>query len=212
MEPPDDYSMSSAIVSSVDLAMHFDSVVDEAFVADMSDSFGTSGDDVDFADALSQRTEMSKMSMSLGSTSGADHDDDIFQASSLSASSTSGVSKDFLSKVWMISPDQAEKTLEHTTQLCKQQGENHLSRHYTTNDCMLRYKRLKSTFYTDTLLASVKSKRGNTCAQLFVSDKGYVAVYPMKSQSEFNQALRWFLQGCWCCSHTCYGRSSSTDQ
>ena len=59
---------------------------------------------------------------------------------------------------------------------------------------MLCYKRLKSTFYTDTLLASVKSTRQNTWAQLFISDKGFVAVYPMRLQSEFNKALHWFCK------------------
>ena len=94
----------------------------------------------------------------------------------------------------MIPETQAADTLNHTTQLCKHQGENHLSRHYSTNDRMLRYRRLKSTFYTDTILASVKSTRRNTCAQLFVSDKGFGAVYPMRAQSEFNKSLHWFCK------------------
>ena len=39
-----------------------------------------------------------------------------------------------------------------------------------------------------------KSTRQNTCCQVFVSDKGFVAVYPMKSQSEFQTALHWFCK------------------
>ena len=51
---------------------------------------------------------------------------------------------------------------------------------------MLRYKQLKSVFFTDTLVSlSTKLTRGNIYAQVFVSDKGYIAVYPMQSQSEF---------------------------
>ena len=52
---------------------------------------------------------------------------------------------------------------------------------------MLRYKRIKSVLFTDTMFAQPKEKysRGNTCCQVFVSDKGFVALYPMKSQSEF---------------------------
>ena len=60
---------------------------------------------------------------------------------------------------------------------------------------MLRYKRLQSVFYTDTMFAKKhKSKRGNTCCQIFVSDKGYISVYPMKSQEEFPNALHCFCK------------------
>ena len=60
---------------------------------------------------------------------------------------------------------------------------------------MLRYRRLQSVFYTDTMFArKYKSTRGNSCCQLFVSDKGFIAVYPMKSQDEFTTALHWFCK------------------
>ena len=51
-------------------------------------------------------------------------------------------------------------------------------------------------FFTDTFFVTSKGKsqRGNTCAQLFVSDKGYVAIYPMKSKSEFLNALKQFCK------------------
>ena len=58
---------------------------------------------------------------------------------------------------------------------------------------MLRYKRINYVFFTDTMFAQPKAKslRQNTCCQVFVSDKGYVAVYPMRSQSEFQTAVHW---------------------
>ena len=61
---------------------------------------------------------------------------------------------------------------------------------------MLRYKRINSVFFTDTTFVQSKAKslRQNTCCQVFVSDKGYVAVYPMRSQSEFQTALHWFCK------------------
>ena len=61
---------------------------------------------------------------------------------------------------------------------------------------MLRYKRINSIFFTDTFFVTSagKSTRGNTCAQLFVSDKGYVALYPMKSKSEFPSSLKQFCK------------------
>ena len=39
-----------------------------------------------------------------------------------------------------------------------------------------------------------KSTRGNTCAQIFVSDKGYVSIYPMSSKSMFPDALQMFCK------------------
>ena len=36
---------------------------------------------------------------------------------------------------------------------------------------------------------AAKSPRNNVCCQVFVSDKGYIAVYPMKPQSEFEKEI-----------------------
>ena len=47
----------------------------------------------------------------------------------------------------------------------------------------------------DTLFATKsggKSSRGNYATQLFVTDKGYVCVIPMKSKSDVSKALRLF--------------------
>ena len=51
-------------------------------------------------------------------------------------------------------------------------------------------------FFTDTMFSTPKAKstQGYTCCQVFVSDKGFVAVYPMKSQAEFQTALHWFCK------------------
>ena len=35
---------------------------------------------------------------------------------------------------------------------------------------------------------------GNSCCQVFVSNKGFVAVYLMKSQEEFQTAFHWFCK------------------
>ena len=39
-----------------------------------------------------------------------------------------------------------------------------------------------------------KSLRQNTCCQVFVSDKSYISVYPMRSQEEFETTLHWFCK------------------
>ena len=44
------------------------------------------------------------------------------------------------------------------------------------------------------MTGTVKSSRGNICAQLFVSDKGFVAIYPMKKQSDYFLALKQFAK------------------
>jgi hypothetical protein len=41
---------------------------------------------------------------------------------------------------------------------------------------------------------SAKSSHGNICAQLFVSDKEFVAIYPMKKHSDYFLALQQFAK------------------
>ena len=54
-----------------------------------------------------------------------------------------------------------------------------------------------STFFMDIFLATRKggkSSRGHTCCQLFVTDKGFLYVVPMKSKSEELQAVKQFAK------------------
>ncbi len=67
-----------------------------------------------------------------------------------------------------------------------------MARQFSTNDRMLRYRRIQSYFFTDTIFVTAKSTRGNKVMQLFVSDKGYIAVYPMESKSDFKDCLHLF--------------------
>ena len=39
-----------------------------------------------------------------------------------------------------------------------------------------------------------KSLRGNTCLQVFVSDKDYIVVYPMTKKAEYPLALKLFAK------------------
>ena len=62
---------------------------------------------------------------------------------------------------------------------------------------MLRYKRIRDHFFMDTFFATKKagkSSRNNTCCQLFMTDKGFVYVVPMKSKSEVLQAVKQFAK------------------
>ena len=107
-----------------------------------------------------------------------------------------GVTAEHLSKVWRVDHATAQRTLETTTQLRPQDGNSSLARNFGTNDRMLRYRRLSSFFYTDTLFVTKKAKssRQNTCLHLFVSDKRFVFLVPMTSTKEFPDAIRMFAK------------------
>ena len=212
---------------SVDIwESHIDANISSAYVAP-SVKPQINNPDVEFANALNVRGEVSKVASAIGncdfSKSGSDNSlfgdtpyttswdnfeeslkgalDDTqiafvqAQIAAAEASKPTGISPQVLSKLWCISEKLAEGAVDQNTQLCRHNADNVLSRQYTTNDRMLRYKRIQSTFYTDTMFANEhKSVRQYTCCQLFVSDKGFVAVYPMQSQNEFSTALHWFCK------------------
>jgi hypothetical protein len=120
-----------------------------------------------------------------------------YEIDSTLASKKHSISADFLSKVWhSIKPEQAKKTLSQTTQLYCKGADNSLSKQYSTNNQMLCYKKINSNFFTDTFYVTTKGKstRGNTCAQLFVSDKGFVAIYPMLKRSNYKDAFHQFCK------------------
>ena len=49
--------------------------------------------------------------------------------------------------------------------------------------------------FTDIIFASkYKYTKGNKCFKLFASHNGYLSVFPMKSQDEFETYLHWFCK------------------
>ena len=120
-----------------------------------------------------------------------------FFVSATSGSNPKGVSAKHLSKIWRISVDDAKRTIDMTTQGARRMENPELSRNYSTNDRMLRYKRIKDYFFMDTFFAKKKggkSSRGHTCCQLFVTDKGFVYVVPMRKKLEVLQAVKQFAK------------------
>ena len=108
-------------------------------------------------------------------------------ASAMHAGKYKGIKPAHLSKIWRIDTDTARKTLDITSQRNVRKDNPKLSRNYGTNDRMLRYKHLKDYFFMDTLFATKKasvSSRGHSCLQLFVTDKGFIYVVPMKKESD----------------------------
>ena len=116
--------------------------------------------------------------------------------SAVTAGKPNGVSANHLAKLFSISHDDAARTLSVTTQLNRQAADSSLSRNFGTNDRMLRYKRIKSTFFTDTMYVTAKAKstRGNTCAQIYVSDKAFLAAYPMRDTKSYINSLKQFAK------------------
>ena len=120
-------------------------------------------------------------------------------ASTAQAGKSRGVDPKHLSKIWRISHDDAQRTIDVNTQMSIQTDDPVLSRNYSTNGRMLRYKRIKNFFFMDrsTFLATKKggqSLRGHTCCQLFVTDKGFIYVVPMKRKSEVLLAIKQFAK------------------
>ena len=99
---------------------------------------------------------------------------DNFMASTAQAGKTRGVDPKHLPKIWRIIHEDAQRTIDVTPQTSTRTDDPTLSRNYSTNDRMLRYKRIKEFFFMDTFFATKKggqSSRGHTCCQLFVTDK-----------------------------------------
>jgi hypothetical protein len=148
-----------------------------------------------FAAQVTENAHVSHAAMAFRSVAKDDDACEIFEArvsemlvmafatiQAVSAGRSKGVSAEHLEKVWCIPHDDAACTLGVTTQSLCHNTDSSLSRNVGTNDQAKRYRKIKSYFFMVTLfvMGAAKSSRGHICAQLFVSDKGFVAFYPMK--------------------------------
>ena len=117
-------------------------------------------------------------------------------ASATHAENPTGVDSKLLQNILLINSETAKRTIKTKNQLNRQDVNSKLSRNFGTNDRMLRYRRIKFFFFTDTFFVTKKAEnsRGYTCVQIFVSDMGYVYVAAMKSVSEFPKALEMFAK------------------
>ena len=124
-------------------------------------------------------------------------DIDAVMASAATATPQKDVDAEHLAKIWRIDLEAAKRTLDVTTQHRKHTLEPQLARNYSSNDRMLRYKRINEHFFMDTFFATKKagkSTRGHTCCQLFVTDKGFVYVVPMRTKGDVLQAVKQFAK------------------
>ena len=130
-------------------------------------------DESKFAENLVEHVALSKYQVSVRS-----------KISAMSMGTINGVSPKDLSKVFRIDIPTAKRTLQNTSQRLKRSKNLSLHRRYRSNDRMLRYQHLREYFYMDTMFATSKSgatTRGNTCLQLFVTDRGFVFVCPLRT-------------------------------
>ena len=124
---------------------------------------------------------------------GSEEDMDAFFASSVHGGPEDSIDAKRLSKVWRISYENAKCAIDASTQHGTHQPNLVMNQNYTTNDWMLRYRRLNQYFFMDTFFATKKggtSSWGNTCCQLFVTDKAFIYVVPMKRKSEVLSAIK----------------------
>ena len=122
---------------------------------------------------------------------------DQFFVSGIVATGAKGVGAHHLSKVWQISHEDAQWTLDVTSQHGNRPVNPQLSKNSGTNDRMLHYKRIKEYFYMDTFFSTKKggkSSRSNLCCQLFVTDKGFLYVVPLKCKSEVMSVVKQFIK------------------
>ena len=94
------------------------------------------------------------------------YDLDQMFMSGVEATGGKGVGAHHLSKVWQISHEDAQWTLNVTSQHGNHPVNPQLSKNYGMNDRMLWCKRIKEYFYMDTFFATKKggkSSHGNLC-------------------------------------------------
>jgi hypothetical protein len=100
------------------------------------------------------------------------------------------LSSEQLARTWAIPESIARDTIKATTQNFIRSALHPIERRFRTKNTMLRYNQLQIKMYSDTFFSNCTSILGNKCAQLFVSDFGYIKFAPMKLKSEAGYTLQ----------------------
>jgi hypothetical protein len=122
------------------------------------------------------------------------HRDDVNEelerrkASSITTDRHSKVGPEELAKKWNIGLETAKNTIQVTTQNGIRTAIHPMSRRVRVDHLHLHRPLLRGTWYGDTLLAKVKSRLGNTCANIFTQGK-FTKVAPMMSRAEAGKSL-----------------------
>jgi len=93
-----------------------------------------------------------------------------------------------LARLWNIGLQTAKDTVRVTTQKGIRTAIHPMTRRVRVDHLHLHRERLRGTWYADTLLSKVKSKNGNTCANVYTQGK-FTRVVPMTSRKDAGKSL-----------------------
>ena len=93
-----------------------------------------------------------------------------------------------LARKWNIGIQTAKDTLRVTTQRGIRTAIHPMTRRVRVDHLNLHRQRLRGVWYADTLLSKVKSKLGNTCANVYTQGK-FTRVIPMTSRKDAGKSL-----------------------
>ena len=102
---------------------------------------------------------------------------------------SNGITAEKLAKNWAIPLERAKRTVKVTTQRGIRSRPDILTRRFRTNDRMLRYNRLNTNMFTDTLESGTLSKRQNKYAQVFCVPPHWTKAYAMPKKSDAHHTL-----------------------
>ena len=93
-----------------------------------------------------------------------------------------------LARLWNIGLQTAKDMVRVTTQKGIRTAIHPMTRRVRVDHLHLHRERLRGTWYADTLLSKVKSKNGNTCANVYTQGK-FTRVVPMTSRKDAGKSL-----------------------
>ena len=101
-----------------------------------------------------------------------------------------GIEPQVLARRWGIGIEAAINTINRTTQRgVRTVLHPSLSRRFWTNDRQLRYRRLPIDIFADTMFSDTKSRRSNTCAEVYCARNGWKRAFPMKTKAQAHETL-----------------------
>lgn len=119
--------------------------------------------------------------------------EDLHSLSVLNTKRHTAILPEELCKKWKVGMETAKNTLAVTTQMGVRSALHPLRRRYRTDLLTLRYPRLKSTFYTDTIVSKYKALGGGRFAQVYTNGH-FVRVFPLSLRSDVGETLQQFIQ------------------
>jgi hypothetical protein len=170
-----------------------------------------------FAASITERAHLSHAAMAMGRMTMDDHSCENFESTTtgllatafatigaVSAGKSKGVNAEHLDEVWSIPHDDAARTLMVRTQSLRHDPDLSPSRNVGANNQAVRYRKIQSYFFSDTLFVTgpAKSLRGNICAQLF-SGQRFCCIIPDEAPTGLFLGIEAICQRCWCPRCTC---------